>query len=323
MSVHAITYGWVMTVDDITPLVVVTGPSRGLGKDLVMALARRRCRLLLLGRDTAVIADVSKQAIAAGAQSADVLGLDLTSFASIRSCVEDLELLVSRNNLGPVAAVVANAGIQMSNRSQKTADGLETTFGVNVVGNHLLLNLLRPSLAPDAHVVVVGSGTHFGDPLTRVLVAAPLWKEPSELATPGGPGAETLRAGQCAYSTSKLGVNYLVHELNRRWGAPVRANVYDPGLMPGTGLARDLPPFKRWVWNNIMPALTVLPGVATTAYSAERLARLTLGEEHAGVSNAYIEIGKLTEASKASDDPAREASLWGYCDTITSTKGKS
>jgi hypothetical protein len=35
------------------------------------------------------------------------------------------------------------------------------------------------------------------------------------------------------------------------------------------------------------------------------------------VRNAYIEIGKLTAASKASDDPAREAALWKYCEAVT------
>jgi hypothetical protein len=93
--------------------------------------------------------------------------------------------------------------------------------------------------------------------------------------------------------------------------------------MPGTGLARDLPKFKQWAWNNIMPALKVLPGVTSTANSAERLARLTLGEEHGGISNAYIEIGKLTAASKESDDPAREAALWEYCLRVTSASALS
>jgi NAD(P)-dependent dehydrogenase (short-subunit alcohol dehydrogenase family) len=220
-------------------------------------------------------------------------------------------------NLGHINAIVANAGIQMGDRNHHTADGLETTFGVNVVGNYLLLSLLRSALAADSHVVMVGSGTHFGDPLTRALVAAPQWRDPQELARPGGANGETAKAGQCAYSTSKLGVNYLVHELNRRWGEPLRANIYDPGLMPGTGLARDLPRYKQWAWNNVMPALKVLPGVSSTANSAERLARLTLGEEHAGISNAYIEIGKLSKASAASDDPARESALWDYCEQIT------
>jgi NAD(P)-dependent dehydrogenase (short-subunit alcohol dehydrogenase family) len=309
-----------MAVADITPLVLVTGPSRGLGLDLVVALAKRRCRLLLLGRDTAACAAAASSALAAGAQSADVIGMDLTSFKSIRASVSEVASVVGGAGGGTpskINAVVANAGIQMSSRMKSTEDGLETTFGVNVVGNHLLLNLLQPLLAPDAHVIVVGSGTHFGDPVTRMVVAAPKWGPPPDLAAPGGPDGESIKAGQRAYSTSKLGVNYLVHEMNRRWGAPMRANVYDPGLMPATGLARDLPRFKQWAWNNVMPALRVLPGVTSTSNSAERLARLTLGEEHAGVSNAYIEIGKLTAASKESDDPAREAALWDYCSTVT------
>jgi NAD(P)-dependent dehydrogenase (short-subunit alcohol dehydrogenase family) len=306
-----------MTANDITPLVVVTGPSRGLGKDLALALAKRRCRLLLLGRTSLALTAIAAEARTAGAPVAEVINLDLASFASIRESVAAMRGAIDQHGLGPINAVVANAGIQNGNRLQQTSDGLEATFGVNVAGNYLFLNLLSPLLAANAHVVVVGSGTHFGDPVTRVLVAPPVWQEPHDLATVGGPDASSPRAGQRAYSTSKLGVNYLVHELNRQWPSPVRANVYDPGLMPGTGLARDLPAFKQWAWNHVMPALKILPGVTSTAKSAERLARLTLGEEHRDVRNGYIEIGKLTAASKESDNPARESTLWQYCDSVT------
>jgi NAD(P)-dependent dehydrogenase (short-subunit alcohol dehydrogenase family) len=317
MTANDIVYCSLMTLTDITPLVLVTGPTRGLGRDVVLALAGRKVRLLLLGRNVDAVREIAKLANTAGSPLAEVVELDLTSFQSIRSSTKDVSDLCARLSLGPIDAVVANAGIQMGNRQQQTTDGLETTFGVNVVGNQLLLTGLKPLLAPNAHVVIVGSGTHFGDPLTKVLVAAPRWTTPVQLAQPGGPGSETARAGQCAYSTSKLGVNYLVHELNRRWGSPIRANIYDPGLMPGTGLARDLPPFKQWAWNHIMPALKVLPGVASTATSAERLTRLTLGEEHAGISNAYIEIGKLTKASEESANPERERALWDYCESVS------
>jgi NAD(P)-dependent dehydrogenase (short-subunit alcohol dehydrogenase family) len=317
MSVGDIAYRIAMAVADITPLVLVTGPTRGLGKDLVIALARRKVRLVLLGRDLAALTDVACLAKASGAPEAAAISLDLASFASIRRSVEEVDR--GSASLGPINAVVANAGIQMSDRLHQTADGIETTFGVNVVGNQLLLSLLKPTLATDAHVVIVGSGTHFGDLMTRMVVAAPKWQEPEQLAkvSAADVGAHKAKAGQCAYSTSKLGVNYLVHELNRRWGSPLRANIYDPGLMPGTGLARDLPAFKQWAWNNVMPVLKVLPGVSSTANSAERLARLTLGEEHDGMSNAYIEIGKLSKASTESDNPARERALWDYCERIT------
>jgi NAD(P)-dependent dehydrogenase (short-subunit alcohol dehydrogenase family) len=307
-----------MTVTDIRPLVLVTGPTRGLGKALVLALARRKIRLLLLGRDDSALKQVADAARSAGASRTEIAVLDLASFSSIRAAAGQVAELVRQHDLGVISAVVANAGIQMGDRVHTTTDGLETTFGVNVVGNQMLLSLLKPLLAIDAHVVVVGSGTHFGDPLTRLVIAAPHWEDPKQLALPVGADLDTPKAGQCAYSTSKLGVNYLVHELNRRWGAPIRANIYDPGLMPGTGLARDLPPLKQWAWNNIMPALKVFPGVSSTTNSAERLARLVLGEEHASTSNAYIEIGKLTAASDASNDPGREKALWEYCERITS-----
>jgi NAD(P)-dependent dehydrogenase (short-subunit alcohol dehydrogenase family) len=306
-----------MAATDITPLVLVTGPTRGLGKDLALAMAKRRCRLVLAGRDQPALAHVAASAHDHGSPSVTCVSLDLGSFSSIRAAVDQLTGDVTSGGLGPINAVVANAGIQMGNRSTTTIDGLETTFGVNVVGNYLLLAQLEPLLAVDAHVVVIGSGTHFGDPLTRRLVAAPVWEDPVLLAQAGRAGGDTPKAGQCAYSTSKLAVNYLVHELNRRWPEPRRANIYDPGLMPGTGLARDLPKFKQWAWNNVMPVLTVLPGVATTAHSAERLARLTLGEDHASARNEYIEIGKLTAVSNESNNPSRESALWNYCEHVT------
>ncbi len=306
-----------MAETDITPLVLVTGPTRGLGKDVTLALARRKSRLILLARDTGSLAEVARLARQAGAVEVAEVTVDMASFASIRAGVDHVRAITTR--LGPIEAVIANAGIQMSSRTHSTADGLETTFGVNVVANHLLLTSVRSLLSDDAHVVIIGSGTHFGDPITRMVVAAPRWEEPKLLAMAGGADAESVKSGQRAYSTSKLAVNYLVHELNRRWGAPLRVNIYDPGLMPGTGLARDLPRPKQWAWNNVMPALKVLPGVTSTANSAERLARLTLGEEHAGITNAYIEIGKLSEASEASNNPQRERELWEYCANITSS----
>ncbi len=303
-----------MAATDITPpLVLLTGPTRGLGADVAVALARRRARLLLLGRDREGLRCIETDARNAGATEVKTFVVDMSSFASIRAAAHDVRADNTEHQRGPIGVVIANAGVQMSSRSTATTDGIETTFGVNVVANHLLLQELNSTLAAEAHVVVVGSGTHFGDPITRTMVAAPKWDDPKALATPLPKADDSLRAAQCAYSTSKLGVNYLVHELNRRWAEPMRANIYDPGLMPATGLARDLPPLKQWAWNHILPALKVLPGITSTSNSAERLVRLALGEEHPGARNAYIEIGKMSKASDASNDPARERALWDYC----------
>jgi NAD(P)-dependent dehydrogenase (short-subunit alcohol dehydrogenase family) len=305
-----------MTVTDITKTVLVTGPTRGLGRDLTLALAKRKVHLVLLGRDLDALGAVAREAQASGAPSAHIIKVDFASLSQTAEAASQVAALVNAGKIGRINTVIANAGIQLGNRNQQTQDSLELTFGVNVVANQVLLRNVKPCLTDDAHVVIVGSGTHFGDVVTRQLVAAPKWQAPGDLAKSGGDGAEGARAGQCAYSTSKLGVNYLVHELNRQWAAPLRANVYDPGLMPGTGLARDLPKLKQWAWNNIMPVLTIFPGVATTKHSAEQLAQLALGEAHATARDEYFEIGKLTKASDASFSPTRERELWDCCDSL-------
>jgi NAD(P)-dependent dehydrogenase (short-subunit alcohol dehydrogenase family) len=307
-----------MTVTDITPTVLVTGPTRGLGRDLTLALAARKIHLVLLGRNPEALADISRQAKDAGSPQVETISVDFASLAQIAEATTVVASRLAAGTIGPIDSVIANAGLQLGDRTQTTQDGIELTFGVNVVANQVLLRNLKASLAASAHVVIVGSGTHFGDVVTRQLVAAPKWQAPLDLSKVGTVDgvANTPRAGQCAYSTSKLGVNYLVHELNRRWEAPLRANVYDPGLMPGTGLARDLPKFKQWAWNNIMPVLTIFPGVATTKHSAEQLAQLALGEVHGGARDEYFEIGKLTKASKESFNPDRERELWDFCESF-------
>ncbi len=304
-----------MAETDITSIVLVTGPTRGLGRDVVLALARRRAGVLLAGRSPEKLEEVAAGARAAGAPWVATVVVDFASFASIRTASARISQI--GDGVRSIDAVVANAGVQMSDRCHTTEDGIEVTFGVNVVANQLLLTLLDRVLSPDAHVVLVGSGTHFGSFGTRLLVATPKWEEPQRLASAGRPGDASARAGQRAYSTSKLAVNHLVHELNRRWPAPRRANVYDPGLMPGTGLARDLPPFKQWAWRRVMPMLRVLPGVTTPAASAEHLALLALGEEHPAVRNGYVVIGTVKAPSAESDDPHREGALWAYGEGVT------
>ena len=295
---------------------LLTGPTRGLGLDATRSLARRGVGLVLLGRPSTAFDDVVKEAERAGARQAIPVAVDLASIESTRQAIVEVSALIGNGTVNAFDAMVLNAGLQVSDGRQSSVDGLELTFAVNVLSTHQLIVGVLPLLAPDAHTVIVGSGTHFGKPPATVLVAAPVWRDPVELANPGrdnDANASSSRAGQRAYSTSKLCVNYLAHELNRRAGEQTRVTVYDPGLMPGTGLARTAAPWRQFVWSRIMPAFRVLPGVTTTGHSGEILAQLTVGELHPDERNAYVEIGKVTKASDASFDPIREAALWAWC----------
>ena len=152
------------------------------------------------------------------------------------------------------------------------------------------------------------------------LVPPPRWEDPADLARPGlGGDADSTTAGGRAYATSKLAVLYLAHAWQRELGETARVNVYDPGLMPGTGLARDRPAVARWVWSGVLPVLRVMPGVTSPRRSASHLVDLTLGATHPSVRDAYIALGEVREPSASSRDRAREDNLWRVCDELTAT----
>lgn len=59
-------------------LALVSGGTSGLGKHLVLELARQNCRLAIVGRDVARLELTRSEALAAGAVSVDVFSLDVT-----------------------------------------------------------------------------------------------------------------------------------------------------------------------------------------------------------------------------------------------------
>ncbi len=67
------------------------------------------------------------------------------------------------------------------------------------------------------------------------------------------------------------------YELDRRLGHGARGvtvNAFDPGLMPGSGLARDYGSVQRLAWRLVMPVLRILPNVNSTRRSGANLAAL-------------------------------------------------
>jgi NAD(P)-dependent dehydrogenase (short-subunit alcohol dehydrogenase family) len=297
--------------------VLLTGPNRGLGYETARALARKGASLILVGRPSPAFDAVAAETRADGAPRVVCIDADFASLQSVRSAVQLVRAGIAAGEFDAPSAIVANAGIQYADRVHRSTDGFEATFAVNVLANQVLITGLTGSLQPASNVVIVGSSTHFGSPGTTMLVAAPKWEDPRVLATPQV--APSTREGQRAYSTSKLAVNYLVNELQRRYPEH-RFNVFDPGLMPATGLARDMPKFKQFAWNNVLPRLVkIVPGMSTTTKSGSCLARMALGDDYPDLRAGYVEIDKLSKASAASFDIARESALYEACEQMSRT----
>jgi NAD(P)-dependent dehydrogenase (short-subunit alcohol dehydrogenase family) len=256
-------------------MVVMTGGGRGLGLEARKAMEAAGKEVVAPGRDR----------------------LDLASLASVRDFAGTIE--------GPVEAIVCCAGMQTLGPTTFTEDGVEATFQVNHLSHFLLVSLLLDRLAADGRVVVVSSGTH--DPDLRTGMPKPHYESAEKVARPEP--TDSPAEGRRRYTTSKLCNVLFVYELARRTALAV--NAFDPGLMPGTGLAREYTPFQRFVWTRIMPVLTpIVPNVNTPARSGAALARLATAPELARVTGAYFMGERVRGSSVASYDRDKAQDLW-------------
>lgn len=282
--------------------VLFTGAGSGLGAKAAAQLLRSRPDLHLVVGSTdpgrtrhALLATSGTDAAA----RLTVLELDL---ASIESTERFAAEALGRAGVPPITTVVANAGIQLPDTSRVTVDSYERTFGVNVLGHHVLLRALGAPTTP-YRVVLTASGTHHDLFRYRLGFPGPRWRDPLELATPAN-AASQRRAGMIAYSTSKLAVVYLGYELARR-SPDSSVTVHDPGLVPGTGLADHLPPPGRFVFTKVAPALRVLPTVTSPDAAGSNLAALVTP-----TGAPYVALSRAVRSSRESYNEERASLLW-------------
>jgi NAD(P)-dependent dehydrogenase (short-subunit alcohol dehydrogenase family) len=315
-----------MTQYDITgPTVLLTGPTSGIGAGMLRSLVRHPShpRLVLLGRDPAGMDAAVTAAQDAGLHADGVLA-DLADLESVAHALDEVRDLILDGRVGRVDAAILNAGAQYTDRRHRGVQGWELTFTVNVIAQHLMLRGIRPLLADDGHVVLLGSSTHRGKRASFYLVPDPVWQSPAELATaaPAPAGDERFTAereqGGVAYASSKLALVTVSH----RWADELategrRLNTYDPGLVAGTGLGRDMPGYMYWVWRRMMPAMSVLPGATTPRRSSRHAVELALGDAHRDLHDGYVEIGRVTRAASSTRLESRQAQLWSWLQQAT------
>ena len=84
----------------------------------------------------------------------------------------------------------------------------------------------------------------------------------------------------------------------------VRFIAFDPGLMPGTELARERSALMRFAWKRAMPALRgVVAGVSSPERSAGAMLRVALSLADAYESGDYVEFtGRSALRSPEAED---------------------
>jgi len=302
-------------------VVLVTGGNSGIGFECARELARRGSRVLIASRNQPASEEaVRRIARESGDGAASALVLDLGSLASVRAFAKEIEARKL-----PLRALVCNAGLQLNSGPKLTPDGFESTFAVNHLGHFLLTNLLLERLLANApaRIVIVASGVH--DPAMKTMMPHPAITDFDTLAATGGPSREKFD-GRVAYVNSKLCNLWFTYELVRRLEAaklssdarPLLVNAWEPGLVPGSGLARDYPPALKFIWDWILPGVARVlslryPTINPAPKSGAALARLVLDPALERRSGQYFPSHSRWKEAPSSDlsyDAGMASALW-------------
>jgi NAD(P)-dependent dehydrogenase (short-subunit alcohol dehydrogenase family) len=225
-----------------TPTALVTGASRGLGRETCRQLVQRGFDVFVAARSLDDAARVAKEL----GPRASAVELDVTSDASVKSLRAALE------KSPPLDALVNNAGVALDGFDLEVA---RRTLAVNYHGAVRVTDALTPLLAPRASVVMVSSGMGELGAVSKELRTALL--EPKlERATLDEYVArlpQCLERGQSdlggwprsAYRVSKAALNAFTRVLAQEWqGSERRVNAVCPGWvrtdMGGPGASRSV-----------------------------------------------------------------------------------
>jgi NAD(P)-dependent dehydrogenase (short-subunit alcohol dehydrogenase family) len=235
-----------------------------------------------------------------------ILPLDLDSLDSVRHFAA---ATINHLNSRRLSAIALNAGIQITTGLEKSIDGHERTFASNYLGHFLLVCLLLPVLSTNGVVVSTVSGTHDPNDFLAGLFGFRGGFFPNGEAVAQGilDTSVNLRQ-QCLdrYATSKLCNLLFTYEMARRVPSDkVRFLAFDPGLMPGTRLARDRNVIERFAWKYLLPGLGLfVPGISSSQRSAGILYRLLTEPSIAQTTGLHFDY--RLQPTKTSPDSRRE-----------------
>jgi len=273
-------------------VVLITGPTSGLGRAIALELAKRGMQLALLGRNPTKLAEIVTMCEELGAPTPRTLVCDMSSQPEVRRTAEEFLAMGL-----PLHVLINNAGAIHQHR-RLTVDGLEETTAVGYFSAFLLTMCLAEKLAASSPSMVINT-TSDTYPMGRLDLDDLRFDESY------GP----IRS----YASSKLATVIFTRMLAERLsGHGVQVNVYNPG-MNYTNLA---------VGNNSGLAVT-LGGYFFKYFSApieqgiEVPVALASDPAFAATTGQLFMRGKPKPMNAMARDPQLGSALWEVSEIVT------
>ncbi|KAF5671736.1 short-chain alcohol dehydrogenases/reductase [Fusarium heterosporum] len=316
--------------------VLVTGTNGGLGSAIVADIIKKTD----LASNYVGVYTVRKAATATQLKKAlsyapashkhDIVELDLSSLASVRTMAAEINRRVATRDIPPIRALILNAAYQDHEQLTMTEDEYETSWHVNFLANQLLALLLLQSMDKEkGRILIVGSWSHDVDDQRNMGCLKDvdsLFPGPEELAKgkwskPGSGGG--WLAGYRRYGASKLCAVMLMHELvNRLAHDPQLSHItavgLDPGVM-GTDLTRRGNALMYYGLKYIGPLLAPLVikfnpngDYRPSWKSAGDAIQLTFETEALPGKSLYLNGTDELETAKEAQDEVKRKALWAY-----------
>ncbi len=201
-------------------VVLVTGSTSGLGRELALRLGARGDHVIVHGRNEERGAEVVDAINAAGPGSARFYRADFASFAEVRTFAETLLADYDRMDI-----LINNAGFGSApDERWVTEDGHEYRFQVNYLSTFLLTHMLMPRLlaSTPSRIVNVSSGAQTPIDFDDVMI-------------------ENDFSGRRAYAQSKLAQIMFTHDLAEDLaGSGIVVGSLHPATYMPTGMVRRL-----------------------------------------------------------------------------------